>query len=548
LFFLATDAAKADVETMTQDEALALLKTGASLFLTGQPGSGKTHTVNRYIHALQRQGVELAYTASTGIAATHGHGVTIHAWSGIGVRDALTRRDLDTLSANRRLASRIERTSVLVIDEISMLPARALTMVDTVCRHIRANTAPFGGMQVVLVGDFFQLPPIVRRNLDDAQLPLAETGDGFGAGFAHTSPAWRDLAPTVCYLSEQHRQSDQTFLAVLAAIRANACTGHHRECLKARLIDHDRLPAGCTLLFTHNAAVDEINQRELVKLGGMTHSFAMASKGPEPFVRTLQRGCLSPERLELKQGAVVMFTKNDQGGRFVNGTLGLVDDFEPESGYPVVRTRAGRRIVAEPAKWKIDEGGKERASITQVPLRLAWAMTVHKSQGMSLDAAVIDLSRAFEYGQGYVALSRLRSLSGLHLLGLNERALRVHPIAVEKDALFRAQSDAALAAIAAIDASGLAQSQQGFLTTCHIRTGQPGSAAPARPRMPWTPQGTALDAIRAIHGKAYAPWSAEEETDLKRRHHAGETVEAIAASLGRKPGAIRSRLKKLELI
>ncbi len=141
-------------------------------------------------------------------------------------------------------------------------------------------------------------------------------------------------------------------------------------------------------------------------------------------MQALQRGCLSPASLELKEGAVVMFTRNDPAGRYVNGTLGIVESFEEDDGPPVVRTRGGKRIVAEPAKWKIDEGGKERASLTQIPLRLAWAMTVHKSQGMSLDAAVIDLGKAFEYGQGYVALSRLRSLAGLYLLGLNERALR----------------------------------------------------------------------------------------------------------------------------
>src|SRR5581483_11811115 len=149
---------------MTQDEALALLKTGASVFLTGEPGSGKTHTVNRYTDALRRHGITHAYTASTGIAATHGHGVTIHAWSGIGVRDTLSRRDLDTIAANRRIAARIEKTSVLIIDEISMLPARSLTLVDEVCRHVRGSEAPFGGMQIVLVGDFFQLPPVVRRD------------------------------------------------------------------------------------------------------------------------------------------------------------------------------------------------------------------------------------------------------------------------------------------------------------------------------------------------------------------------------------------------
>jgi len=529
---------------MTQDEALALLRTGASIFLTGQPGSGKTHTVNRYVRELQLQGVGYAYTASTGIAATHGYGVTIHAWSGIGVRETLTRRDLDLLSTNRRLASRIEKTKVLIIDEISMLPARALSLVDAVCRHIRGQQAPFGGLQMVLVGDFFQLPPVVRRDRDESMLQLSGGADAFGAEFAHNSPAWRDLAPTVCYLSEQHRQSDAAFLDVLAAIRSNTCIGTHRDRLASRLIGRDQLPAACTRLFTHNAAVDDINQQQLAKLPGKAHAFAMIAKGPEAFVRTLQRGCLSPERLELKQGAVVMFTKNDPAGRYVNGTLGVVDDFDAEDGYPIVRTRGGKRILAEPSKWKIDEAGRERASITQVPLRLAWAMTVHKSQGMSLDAAVIDLSKAFEYGQGYVALSRLRNLSGLHLLGLNERALRVHPLAVEKDAEFRAASDAAPRLVT----EAVAQQHQPFVAASAARPSRPAGSEPARPRMPWTPQGSALDAMRAIHAKAYAPWTRDEDGDLKRRHQAGERVDAIAAEFGRKPGAIRSRLKKLGLV
>ncbi|MGB0056887.1 MAG: AAA family ATPase [Methyloceanibacter sp.] len=528
---------------MTQDEALALLKTGASIFLTGQPGSGKTHTVNRYVRDLQRQGIDYAFTASTGIAATHGHGVTIHAWSGIGVRKALTRRDLDVLATNRRLAARIEKTSVLVIDEISMLPARALGLVDAVCCHIRASQAPFGGLQVVLVGDFFQLPRVVRNNRDDAMLPLADRAESFGAEFAHASAAWRDLAPTVCYLSEQHRQSDAAFLDVLAAIRSNSCSGVHRDRLASRLIGWDQLPTGCTRLFTHNAAVDDINQQQLAKLGGKSRVFAMITKGPEPFVRILQRGCLSPEALELKQGAVVMFTKNDPAARYVNGTLGVVDDFDAEDSYPMVRTRGGKRILAEPSKWKIDENGKERASITQVPLKLAWAITVHKSQGMSLDAAVIDLSRAFEYGQGYVALSRLRELSSLHLLGLNERALRVHPIAVEKDAEFRAASDVA----SRLDAASIARKQQNLAAANVARPTRAEGAAP-RPRMPWTPQGAALDAMRASHAKAYAPWSKDEDLDLKRLHRAGETIDAIASDFGRKPGAIRSRLKKHGLV
>jgi ATP-dependent DNA helicase PIF1 len=528
---------------MTQDEALALLKTGASIFLTGQPGSGKTHTVSRYMRALARAGLSYAYTASTGIAATHGNGITIHAWSGIGVCDALTRRDLDAIARNRRVAARVERTQVLIIDEISMLPAHSLALVDSVCRHVKGVAAPFGGMQIVLVGDFFQLPPVARRAQDQHEaLPL---GDAYAAQFAHASSAWRDLAPAVCYLSEQHRQDDKPFLDVLAAIRSNACNGTHRGRLAARMIGTNCLPENCTRLFTHNAAVDEINTRQLATLGGDTHVFTMAAKGPDPFVQALKRGCLSPEALALKKDAVVMFTKNDTGGRYVNGTLGAVESFDADEGYPIVRTRGDKRIVAEPAKWKIEEGGRERASVVQVPLRLAWAITVHKSQGMSLDAAVVDLSRAFEYGQGYVALSRVRRLDGLHLLGLNERALRVHPEAVEMDAAFRAASEATRGNALA-DAASLARRHDESLGS-QARTPQ-DDVEPARLGAAAYPKAYEVAALRERHAKAYAPWTEAEESDLRRRHHAGETVDAIAAQLGRKPGAIRSRLKKLALM
>jgi ATP-dependent DNA helicase PIF1 len=179
-----------------------------------------------------------------------------------------------------------------------------------------------------------------------------------------------------------------------------------------------------------------------------------------------------------------------------------------------------------------------------VPLRLAWAMTVHKSQGMSLDAAVIDLSRAFEYGQGYVALSRLRSLKGLYLLGLNERALRVHPKAVEKDAEFRAASKAARGPISA---KALAGEQAAFLAACRARPQEAPAAEPRKPRSSAYPKSYEVAALRETHAKAYAPWTTAEENDLVLRHSQGETVNAIAASLGRKPGAIRSRLKRLAL-
>jgi len=174
-----------------------------------------------------------------------------------------------------------------------------------------------------------------------------------------------------------------------------------------------------------------------------------------------------------------MGTKNIPAIGLANGTLGTVIGFERGTNYPIIETHDGRDITVAPVEWAVEEGGKARAKITQVPLRLAWAITVHKSQGMSLDAAVIDLARAFEYGQGYVALSRLRTLAGLHLLGLNERALRVHPQAVAKDAEFQAASAAARAGLSA-DAGGVASQQEGFLVASQARP----QSGPAREPTP----------------------------------------------------------------
>ena len=205
----------------------------------------------------------------------------------------------------------------------------------------------------------------------------------------------------------------------------------------------------------------------------------------------------------------------------------------------MVRTRGGKRILAEPSKWKIDENGKERASVTQVPLKLAWAITVHKSQGMSLDAAVIDLPRAFEYGQGYVALSRLRKLSGLHLLGLNERALRVHPRRWRR----MPSSVRHRTAAPRLDTAAVAEQQQAFIAASAARPSRAAGSEPARPRMPWTPQGSALDAMRATHAKAYAPWTRDEEaiSSAATRPARGSTLSPQSSAASPAPSVRGSR-------
>lgn len=438
---------------MLQQEALAILKTGVNAFLTGEPGSGKTHTVNAYVSWLREHGIEPAITASTGIAATHIHGMTIHSWSGIGVKDSLSPAELDQIAGKEHVARRIAKTSILIIDEVSMLSGSVLALVDRVCREVKRRPEAFGGMQVVLVGDFFQLPPIARP--------------GSEAGFAFESNAWADLNPVVCYLTEQYRQDDARFLSVLAAIRGSEADAGTVSDILSREAEADEELEDVPRLFTHNIDVDRLNNERLARLPGKEVRYPMQGTGAPLLVEGLKRGCLSPETLALKEGAVVMGTKNLPAQGLANGTLGVVIGFERGTNYPRIETRDGRQLTLEPAEWAVEEGGRVRAKVTQIPLRLAWAITVHKSQGMSMDAAVIDLSRAFEYGQGYVALSRVRRLSGLYVIGWSEAALLVHPQVALMDASFRSASEEAARAFGELEASGeRAELEANFIRAC----------------------------------------------------------------------------------
>ncbi len=516
---------------MKQNEALQILKTGASAFLTGEPGSGKSYVASRFVSYLRRENIPVAVTASTGIAAAQAGGMTVHAWSGIGARSQITRSDLDSITKSRRVTDRIKKTRVLIIDEVSMLSRQTLSAVSQVCQYVRKSSAPFGGLQTVLVGDFFQLPPVVRRD-EHAGAETESQDEDDVSPFAYASRAWRELDPTICYLTEQHRQTDTEFSSLLGAIRSNGLGENHRNLLASRKLKTDSLPGSVTKLYTHNMDVDRINQGELVKLAGEAKSFHMSSVGDKLLTDGLKRGCLSPERLDLKTGAIVMFTKNDPEGRYVNGTLGVVSEFEREEGNPVVLTKGGSAVVARRAEWKVAEDEAFKAGIEQVPLRLAWAITVHKSQGMSLDAAVMDLSNAFEYGQGYVALSRVRSLGGLHLLGWNERALRVHPEALAKDADFRRASDAEQERLASQDGAKTQALHQAHLADM--------KGVPAATDKPASANGRIANANKK--------WTSGEDADVSARFKGGETVKAMAAALGRQEGAVRARLVKLGLI
>ena len=371
---------------------------------------------------------------------------------------------LSKIASSKHIAKRVRRTKVLIIDEVSMLPPETLSMIDAVCREIKQSSEPFGGVQMILVGDFFQLPPVMKietKSNTSAILikePLCR--------FAYDSPAWERAKPIVCYITEQYRQDDKDFLALLSAIRSNIFGDDHLRRIETRKIEHHTAPNGIPKLFSHNADVDRVNSEILAKLPSEPQIFTMSSQGPDALTSALQKGCLSPETLCLKIGAAVMFTKNNPKEGFVNGTLGTIEDFDKNNGYPITKTRSGRRIRVEPMDWTVEENGKILAQITQLPLRLAWAITVHKSQGMSLDGAVMDLSDVFEFGQGYVALSRVRRLSGLYLLGWNERAFQVHPEVLAKDTKFRTQSEQAVHTFSRTAENEIVAMHEQFIYSC----------------------------------------------------------------------------------
>lgn len=414
-----------DLDDLPQEkkDILQLISTHQSVFITGCAGTGKSYLLKLIKDIYDPYG--LALTASTGIAAVQIGGITLHSWAGIGKGDQPHEQIISHLESFKGAKQRKQMQSarILAIDEISMISAETFELLDYVLRYARRNQAPFGGIQLIALGDFLQLPPISRDK---------------DARFCFESQVWQDLNIKTCILKQVYRQQEHQLISLLDNLRLGKINEDDIALLKSRMnLDHGALPFKPTIITTHNALAEQANNMELAALPGKMASFAQKCSGAPNKIEFLQKYCLAPMQLNLKVGAQVMMIRNHYiKSGVINGSIGIVLDFTSK-GMPIVEFENQTILQIQPSDWEYNEFNpmtrqpETKATLKQLPLIHAWSITVHKSQGMSIDAILCDLGRLFEQGQGYVALSRVKSLSGLFIKSFDFSQIRFSQKAVD---------------------------------------------------------------------------------------------------------------------
>ncbi len=388
-----------------QQSAYRDILSGHNVFVTGPGGTGKSVLLGRVVTDLRKTGKQVAVTASTGISAINIGGVTIHSF--LGTRNSANKKQMEagirgtTLKPTERwIQNRLRRVDTIVIDEVSMLTGDYLDMADEWLRRVCGTTLPFAGKQMVFVGDFLQLPPVQKE------------GQEFDRPFAFEADAWREaIDMKFHFLSVPLRQEDEEFVGHLLDIRKGRLTAQTTEyfqrCVGRGLADP-------TILFSHNKNVFEWNRRKLSGLETQGQKFKAQYSGDEKWHDSLKKNCTADDELILKVGAPILFIRNNWEKGYANGSRGIVHSFEDNTVN--IQTQDHGVIKVLRSVWaKNDAYGKELAHMEQFPLKLAWAITIHRSQGMTLDFMHCDLSRCFERGQAYVAMSRARTVGGLSL-------------------------------------------------------------------------------------------------------------------------------------
>ena len=393
--------------TPCQSRALETLQSQNNVFVTGEAGTGKSFLIQRY---LLRYAPAATLLASTGAAAVLIGGRTFHSFFGLGILEGGKDRTVDKAMKNGKLLKRLREASEIIIDEISMLPGVVLDTAETIARKARQNEEPWGGLRIVAVGDFAQLPPIDREQ---------NTRD-----WAFNHPVWQKTQFVSECLQTPVRFVDQNFYSVLNNLRMGRFDQKAQESLQSRTgLD---APADITHLYPWRKMVQKFNGDKLSKISNPVHKIESIYSGQNRAIDTLKRQAPVPEMLELKEDAYVMLQQNDPRQRWVNGSCGWVRKIEKEK--LTIELVNGKMIKVMKAAFSVvDADGHVLAEVVNFPVQLAYATTIHKSQGQTFDRAVMHLKGLWEPGQGYVALSRLRSLDGLYLVDWSKQSFQVDP-------------------------------------------------------------------------------------------------------------------------
>ncbi len=406
------------------------IKNGKNIFITGSAGTGKSFILNKL-----KEEFKIEVTSTTGMAAVNIGGQTIHAWAGVGLCNLPVEYTVKSIIKKSNFAKKIKNAQILAIDEISMLDAQTFDYINTVLKSVRANNKPFGGIQLILFGDFFQLPPVEKNN-----------------GFCFESSTWKELKLENVILKKIYRQSDSSFAQILNDIRQNKLK---QEDLNLFFKQNNRpLPQNKDILhiFATNEAADNFNLQKFNSIATepielVSKDIIMKNEEADKLVTSveetknlsitrkkiwdmLDKYCKVSQTITLKKSCRVMLLKNiDFDSGLINGTCGNVEDINDDG--ILVKFDNGELKLIKREEFDYTKDGKLLARRIQYPLRLAYGITIHKSQGMTLEEVFIDFNRIFEYGQAYVALSRIKSINGLYLKGFNPQKIMTDPKIIE---------------------------------------------------------------------------------------------------------------------
>jgi len=391
-----------------QSQALDLLRSGENVFLTGGAGCGKSFVIKHFTRELDPK--QMPILASTGAAAVLLGGRTFHSFFGLGILEGGVEATFQRASQDRRLMRRLNDVEGVILDEVSMISGEALMLAERLARHARESELPWGGLRLIAVGDFAQLPPVTRQGPRD---------------WAFKNPVWQRTGFLSYRLTYNERVQDETYLNVLNKVRLGEMDEDVRHFLNQHQFEHDEnCPA--TRLFPRREQALQYNLKKLSQLPSDEVVIDSIYFGTERHQEIMMKQGPVPQRLTLKVGAEVLFIQNDPNKRWVNGTRGTIVQIEDDK--IIVEKFRGRDVTVEKQQFSyLDADGNVVASVIQFPLALAYATTIHKSQGATLEELWCDLSNLWEPGQAYVALSRLRYARGLKILRWTPRSIQIDP-------------------------------------------------------------------------------------------------------------------------